>query len=190
MAGDFDFVADVIRQIKADQADLSRRLAALIMVGTVSKVDGDKEQLTLLDKDPSTGEPFTSPMVRRADPAGAKGQGRKERSRSVEGEARLLINPGGEMGKHSRTLPYGPTDESSEPQGDDGFARVFTEGSASIAIKDGEIRLKVGDTTVSITAAGVDQTGGYQKHDGKNVGKDHVHSGVLPGGANTGAPAT
>jgi hypothetical protein len=188
LAGDFDYVAEAIRQIKAEYADLSRRLAALVMVGTVSQIDGDKEKLTLLDSDPSTGEPFTSPMVRRADPAGARGQGRKERSRSVLGEPRFLINPGGEIGKHSRTLSYGPTDESAEPQGDDGFARVFSEGSTSIAIRDGEIRLTVGGTTVSITAEGVSQTGGYRRHDGKNVGKDHKHGQVEPGPGLTGDP--
>ena len=42
MSGDFDFVAEAIRQIKADYADLSRRVAAMVLVGTVSKIEGDK----------------------------------------------------------------------------------------------------------------------------------------------------
>ena len=33
-----------------------------------------------------------------------------------------------------------------------------------------------------------DQVGGYQKHDGVNVGKDHKHSGVSVGVGNTGNP--
>lgn len=184
-----DYVAEIIRALRADLEDTRRRLASTVMTGRVVEVSGDKVRLEFDEKDPSTGEPFRSPLVRRANSAGLEGQGHKERNRPVVGEVMALISPNGEIGRHSRALPYGPTDDSGEPSGDEGFARVFAEGNASIALKNGEIRFKVDGTTVSIKGEGLEQTGGHQKHDGKNVGKDHVHGEVTPGGSDTGVPS-
>lgn len=184
-----ELIAEEIRALRSENEDLRRRLASVVMIGQVKQISGDKVKLEFDEKDPSTGQPFRSPMIRRADSAGANGQGHKERRRPVLGETMMMISPNGEIGKHSRALPYGPTDESAEPAGDDGFARILSDGNASLAIRDGEIRIKVGGTSVSITSAGFDQTGGHQKHDGKNTGKDHVHGGVLAGPANTGIPS-
>ena len=64
-----------------------------------------------------------------------------------------------------------------------------TQFVASIAIKDGEIRIKVGGSTWTFTASGFDQTGGHHKHTGKNTGKDHVHGGIVAGGDNTDVPS-
>lgn len=184
-----DYLAEIIRALRSDLEDTRRRLASAVMIGRVVEVSGDKVRLEFDEKDASTGEPFRSPLVRRANSAGANGAGHKERNRPVMGETMALLSPNGEIGRHSRAFPYGPTDESGEPAGDEGFARVLSEGNASLAIRDGEIRLKVGGTTVSVTADGFDQTGGHQKHDGKNTGKDHIHGGIVPGGDNTDVPA-
>jgi len=40
-----------------------------------------------------------------------------------------------------------------------------------------------------LTVAGdLKASGGAFTHNGKDVGSDHLHSGVQPGGGNTGAP--
>lgn len=189
MSADLQFIIETMRAQASQLEDLRRRLASVVMVGQVDQASGDKQRVVFDEKDASTGEPFRSPMLRRASAAGKDGNGHKERNRPVIGETVAVINPNGEIGKHSRVIPYGPTDESGEPAGDEGFARVFSEGNASIAIKAGEIRFKVGGTTVTVTAAGFEQTGGHHKHDGKNTGKDHVHGEVTPGGADTGVPS-
>jgi hypothetical protein len=185
----FEYVAETIRALRADLEDTRRRLASMVMTGRVIEIKGDMVRLEFDETDPSTGEPFRSPLIRRANSAGREGQGHKERNRPVVGEVMALISPNGEIGRHSRAIPYGPTDDSGEPAGDEGFARVFAEGNASIALRDGEIRFKVGGSSVSLTGEGFEQTGGYQRHDGRNVGKDHVHGDVTPGGSDTGVPS-
>lgn len=189
MSQDLQFIIETMRSQASQLEDLRRRVASVVMVGQVDQVSGDKQRVVFDEKDASTGEPFKSPMLRRASAAGKDGSGHKERNRPAMGETVAVINPNGEIGKHSRVIPYGPTDDSGEPAGDEGFARILSEGNASIAIKGGEIRLKVGATTVTITAAGVDQTGGHHKHEGKNTGKDHIHGGIVAGGDNTDIPA-
>lgn len=189
MSTDFNFIAEEIRSLRSASEDLRRRLASVVMIGQVSEISGDKQRLTFDDKDASTGEPFKSPLVRRASASGSAGGGHKERNRPAMGETMALISPNGEIGRHSRAIPYGPTDDSAEPAGDEGFARVFSEGDASVAIKAGEIRLKVGGVTFKINGAGIEITGGTIKHDGKSIDKDHVHGGIVPGGSDTDVPS-
>lgn len=189
MSSDLQYIVETIRALVADTEDLKRRVASLIMVGQVSEINGDKQRLTFDDKDASTGEPFRSPMVRRANAAGASSNGAKERSRPVIGETMALINPNGEIGVHSRAIPYGPTDDSGEPAGDEDYPWVRSEGNASIAMKAGEIRLKVGGITLTITDGEINVAGGTIRHDGKSIDKSHVHGGIVAGGDNTDVPA-
>ncbi|CAM5772016.1 hypothetical protein LMIY3S_03702 [Labrys miyagiensis] len=51
------------------------------------------------------------------------------------------------------------------------------------------INVTVGGVTFKISADGVDIQGGTITHNGKNIGSDHVHTGIQPGPANTGPPA-
>lgn len=57
-----------------------------------------------------------------------------------------------------------------------------------LAVSATSIEAKVGGVTLKVTAAGVDITGGYIRHDGVNIGKTHHHSGVLTGSNETGNP--
>ena len=182
-------LAEVIRSQSAAIEDLKRRVASLVMIGQAVEVQGDKVRLEFDARDPATGAPFRGPLTRRASAAGAGGSGHKERNRPAVGETMVLISPNGEIGAHSRALPYGPTDESAEPGEDAGYPRVFAEGNASMAIKAGEIRLKVGGVTVTLTAEGLRVTGGRVEHDGRNIGTDHVHGGIVKGGDLTDVPA-
>lgn len=181
-----DAIAEILRATRADLEDTRRRMASVVMIGRVVERSGDKVRLEFDAADPSTGKPFRSPLVRRAN---SSGETHKERNRPAMGEIMALLSPNGEIGRHSRAIPYGPVDDSQEPQGDDDFPRVIQEGNARIAIKDGMIRITVGGTTWTFTPQGFDQTGGHHKHDGKNTGRDHVHGGVVKGGDNTEAPA-
>jgi phage gp45-like len=47
----------------------------------------------------------------------------------------------------------------------------------------------VGGVTMTLTAEGLAITGGRITHNSKNIGSDHVHGGVVPGGGNTSIPA-
>jgi len=61
-------------------------------------------------------------------------------------------------------------------------------GDASLIIEPARILMRVGGVSVTISAAGLAVTGGSVTHDDKNIGVDHVHSGVQPGGGTTGEP--
>ena len=69
----------------------------------------------------------------------------------------------------------------------DGTYSVSAEGGATITAKT--VTLKAGDCTLTLSKDGFAFAGGKITHDGKNVGKDHVHGGVQSGGANTSGPA-
>ena len=43
-------------------------------------------------------------------------------------------------------------------------------------------------TTMTLSPAGIDFHGGHVKHDGVNIGKDHIHGGVTSGSSNTAIP--
>ncbi len=51
-----------------------------------------------------------------------------------------------------------------------------------------ELRTLDGATKIAISSSGVDITSGYLKHNGKNIGATHTHSGVTSGTSNTGVP--
>jgi phage baseplate assembly protein gpV len=68
-----------------------------------------------------------------------------------------------------------------------GFIQLDT-ASGNVTLKSpGNVTIEAaGD--VKITAANIVLESGSLTHNGKNVGHDHVHSGVVPGGGVTGAP--
>lgn len=65
----------------------------------------------------------------------------------------------------------------------------LNDGGAILSFDGGGFYFTIGGVKVAITAAGIDITGGEVTHNGKNIGSTHVHTGVTPGGGNTGQPA-
>jgi phage baseplate assembly protein V len=61
-------------------------------------------------------------------------------------------------------------------------------GGGTFVMKDGAMTVTFGGTTFKFSEAGFEQTGGAQKHDGKNVGKDHRHTEVESGPSKSGPP--
>jgi hypothetical protein len=55
--------------------------------------------------------------------------------------------------------------------------------------KDVKIVLQIGAVSVTISADGVAIESPSLTHNGQDVGDTHVHSGIVPGGGNTGVPA-
>jgi phage gp45-like len=67
--------------------------------------------------------------------------------------------------------------------------KMVIGADGSIQIKAGaNATITIGGVTVVISDTGVTVTGGRIEHDGKNIGKDHHHTGVAVGGAETGDP--
>lgn len=63
-----------------------------------------------------------------------------------------------------------------------------TVGSATVTLTGSALTVSIGSSSWTFNSAGFAQTGGTVTHDGKNIGKTHIHSGVTVGAGNTGAP--
>ena len=70
-----------------------------------------------------------------------------------------------------------------------GDKMVLTAGGDLNITSGASVTIVVGGVTFKISAGGVEITGGQVTHNGKNIGFDHVHKGVEPGGALTQEPA-
>lgn len=61
-------------------------------------------------------------------------------------------------------------------------------GDASLVMLPDSLALNVGGVTLTVSNGGVAIDGGSVTHNGRNIGDDHKHSGVLSGPAHTGEP--
>lgn len=162
-----------LRSIYKSIDDLGRRLSASHMTGTVAEIKGDKVRLQLLEEG-AGGQPFLSPWVQLQEAAGSTGT----RFPVKVGDPMRLLSPHGELGPQSIAVRDGYTNDAKNPaNGDDELAIAF--GGCAIRIADGTIRLE-GKVAIE---------GEQLSHNGKNVGDDHEHTGVIKGGDLTGPPA-
>ena len=112
-----------------------------------------------------------------------------------DGALVLLLAVGGDEGD----LVAMPASNPSKRMGklSPGDAGIYNEsGDRIILTKAGVIEVAagvsvhvvVGGTSFTVSAAGVDFTGGYVRHNGKDIGDTHKHGGVLHGGEQTDVP--
>lgn len=75
------------------------------------------------------------------------------------------------------------------PLGQEGRVVIGANNGSSFFSFDGStLYFESGGVSMTISAAGVAITGGTVTHNGVNIGSTHVHTGVTPGGSNTGTP--
>lgn len=169
---DLHILTRELRSIYKQLDDVGRRVAASHMTGTVAEVNGDRVRLQLLEQGAS-GAPFLSPWVQVQEAAGATGSHFPVKV----GDPMRLFSPQGELGPQSLAIRDGYTDHAPNPAGSvDEFA--LTYGGCAIRIRDGKIVLE-GPVLIE---------GPTLTHNGRSVGDDHLHTGVVPGGGLTGAP--
>ena len=104
----------------------------------------------------------------------------------TKGERVLLISPTGEPGI-GLILPGGYSDKFKQPH-QKGGEKVTVTGSVRITQTQDSYIITVGGCTLTITSNGFQFNGGEMHHEDRNIGVDHVHNGIVPGGANTGPP--
>lgn len=96
----------------------------------------------------------------------------------------ILVLPAANPSKRLGKLPKGAAGSYNE-HGD----RVLILPDGTIEVRGATaLDVKIGGVTFKVTAAGVDITGGYVKHNGVNIGFDHHHKDTMPGGGTTGDP--
>jgi len=179
-------------------ADLERRFAGVVRHGTVEEVDPAKQIVRVKFGEDKDGKPFLSPWVPYAQVAGAL----KVHTPPTKGQQMSTLAPTGDW-MQAVALPMHWSDANPSPSGN-GDENVLTYGNVRATIKDNLVEVIVGGCTLEVTGAhvkitvggvthtisggGVTTTGGVITHDGKNIGKDHKHKDVMPGGGLTGVP--
>lgn len=100
------------------------------------------------------------------------------------GQRMVLFSPSGDIGR-GFLLPGGYTDQVGQPSQEGasflrqiGDTKVWGNGN-SYNIETGTFTIR-GDLLIE---------GSILIHNGKNIGHDHLHTGVIPGGSLTGVPA-
>ena len=104
----------------------------------------------------------------------------------VAGERVIVLSPTGEPGR-GIVMAAGYSNDYQQP-GNQAAQRITQIGDAKITQSADGFTISVGGVTVSITGSGLTVTGGSVTHDSVNIGKDHRHSGVMPGSSPTGNP--
>ena len=160
-----------LRSIYKSVDDLGRRLAASHITGKVAEIDGNRVRLQLQEKG-AGGKPFLSPWVQLQEAAGATGT----RMPVKVGDPMRLFSPHGELGPQSLAIRDGYTDSAQSPAKGQEMAIAF--GGCALRMEGGLITLE----------GKVEVKGAQLTHNGVNVGDDHKHKGVEPGGGLTDVP--
>lgn len=166
-------VAREFRTVYKSIDDLQRRQVASHMTGKVAQIDGDRVRLELLPEDPRTGKPFLSPWVQVQEAAGSTGS----HFPVAVGDPLRLFSPNGELGPQSIAIRDGYTEDAKNPA---------TSGELALAHDGCAIRFKGGVATIQAEAIRFESA--ELTHDGTNVGKTHVHGGVVSGADDTSEP--
>lgn len=163
--------------MKIDLAMLKTAFGNSIRVGTVEEVDAQKGYRVRLGET-AAGEPYLSPWIAHPESGGQS----KSWMPLSKGQTVGLLSPTGDM-RQAVMLRAGFSGDNAPPSADL-LANVLAAFGVTATVKDGTVTID-GNLVVN---GNVSFAGGYLHHDGVNVGADHVHGGVISGGADTTAP--
>lgn len=135
------------REFAKRLAALERRVATMIMPGTVARNEGSKT-IVRFDEKGVDGEPFESPALSHVASSGKKGGGVSRYGKLGEGEPVFVISPGGELGKHSRVMSAGPVEDHPSPGSADQDGDVMEFGDAKISVRPDGTLIEKGDQSV------------------------------------------
>lgn len=171
-----------LEDMAAAHADLRDRHERMHRPGKVTDVDANQHLYRQEIGIDENGQPIKSPWRPYSQHAGAL----KLHSPPSVGQQMLLISPDGDI-EQGIGIPYGWSDANPSPS-TDANSIVSTFGDVKES-NDGEAYVRtIKGVAYSFSASGLDVKGGKVTHDGKDIGSDHTHSGVQPGGGNTGTP--
>ena len=188
-------IGNYLSDIYQTLAEMQRQMAGMVSRGTVHEVDAEAGTVRLKLGEGSDGEPFLSPPVPYAQFMGAL----KVHTPPSVGQQMTAFAAAGDF-RQGLAVPMTQSDANKSPSTKDdenvatyggfrlkldGEHLTVTNGGVSFDISGGGIAIKA-DVTIE---GAFDVTGDSFTHNGKNVGDDHAHTGVMPGASNTGPPA-
>jgi hypothetical protein len=173
-----------IRRLHRLHAQTEQRLARAKLRGAVAEVDDAKRLCRVEIGKTADGKSVLSPWVSWREP----GNGFFARHTPMKvGDLVSLESKSGTIGAGSIAVRDGYSGEKPAPS-NTGDAVVDKIGGLTITYRDGAVEYASGGVTWGFSAAGQKQTGGSIEHDGHAIDKSHVHTGVIPGGGNSGPP--
>jgi phage baseplate assembly protein gpV len=162
-------------------AELERKFASMVVVGTVHSVDTKAGTARLEFGSDETGAPFLGPDRPYSQVAGAI----KSHCPPSIGQQMVQISPGGDW-KQAFHVPLSWSDANASPG--DGPDPAFTYRDVRVDVSDGRLRIAVGDAAVELTGSAfkmlanlVQAEGSSLKHNAKEVGDQHGHVSAPPG---------
>lgn len=177
-----DIIAEAITPLIDAIVEHDRRLGATDWRGKVTDVDPAKKLARIEIGKNSDGEAIKSPWLPYSQTAGAL----KVHSPPSEGQTMTIRGSTGDI-EQGALEPFHWSDDNQSPS-ESGDEHVLTLGDVRVTLTGGGITATIGGVTYSFSGEGFVQTGGKQEHDGKNVGSDHKHTGVTPGGGISDVP--
>jgi len=179
-----DIIAEAITPLIDAIVEHDRRLGATDWRGKVTDVDPAKKLARIELGKNSDGEVVKSPWQPYSQVAGAL----KIHSAPSVGQVMSIQSSTGDL-EQGALVPFHWSDDNPSPS-ESGDEHVLTLGDVRVTLTGGGIFFTVGGVTYEFTGGGFVQTGGKQEHDGKNVGSDHKHIEVTPGGGISGVPTS
>lgn len=178
-----------IVELASKVADLERRFSGMMRHGTVAEVYPDKQTMRLKIGVDAQGNDFLSPEIPYGQTAGAM----KFHNPPSVGQQMTMMAPNGDF-MQAVAIPMHWSDANTSPN-DKGDEHEMTFGSARVLLKSNSLLIEIGNSSILIESAKitlssdlVHAVGVTLKHNAKNVGDDHKHLGVVPGGGITDVP--
>lgn len=176
-------IGRVLRQLIDRVVEAERRSAAQEMRGKVTDVDTVKARARIEIGKDDDGEPVKSPWIPYKQIAGSL----KIHQPPVVGETMTMRSASGDV--EQGVLEAFHWSDANPANSTDAQSNVMTFGSTKVTLGASSIDIEVGGVKVSFSGEGLAITGGEVTHNEKDIGDTHLHTGVIPGGSNTGPPA-
>lgn len=167
-------MADLYRRV----SEVERRNRNRKRTGKVAEVDY-ANGLARVELSTQDGKSYLSPWMPWKEIASG---GIKSHIPPTKGEQVDVVSESGDLTDGVIDMS---TPSNANPRPHDGPEAVITKGDSRITIGDGAVEI-IADLTIR---GALEIVGPAVTHNGKNIGDDHEHTGVEPGGALTGPPA-
>lgn len=171
-------------ELAARIAELERRFSGMMRHGTVAEIDSKTQRIRLdFGSAHGTEGRFLSPWIPYAQFSGAL----RVHTPPTVGQQLTAMSPNGDF-QQAIAVPL--THSSGNPSPSTAVDQnVVRFGDVTLTLAEDSLEVAVGGVRFKVDGTNVEITGGEVRHNSKNIGDSHIHSGVLSGPSVTGAPA-
>lgn len=169
-------------------AEVERKLSVSMVMGTVQERDRSKGiRVKIAESDDG---PVLSNWIRTSD----HNAGLRTSITPRQGaQVMLFTPPGGD--RAIAYVPIGHHDNSEDPAASNDDSVLYEDGTCRISVDGSKVKIKCGassivlsDGEIKLSSDLITALGASLKHNSKEVGDNHVHTQVMPGGGLSGVP--